>query len=77
MQWQKQGGKFTTNQKVKVDFFIPKFSATTIMTWKYHMDNSTEAWHEIILGIDMLTSLVLDNTFSKNIIVRGDRAYKG
>ena len=43
--WEIQAGKFTTSQKVNVDFCLPEFSATKIVSWKYHINK------KIIAGI--------------------------
>ena len=34
-----QDGKFTTSNKVNVDFCLLEFSATKIVTWKCHVDD--------------------------------------
>ena len=38
MQWQTQDGNFTTDQKVKINFCPPEFSATKVVTWECHLD---------------------------------------
>ena len=69
--WETQAGKFTTSKKVNVDFCIPKFSATNIVTWKCHVDDSTNGRYDMILGRDLLTALGLDLKLSKNVIIGG------
>ena len=54
------GGNFITTENVKIDFFLPEFSAMKTVTWKYHMDNSTEIRCGIITGVYLLTSLGVD-----------------
>ena len=54
------GGNFITTENVKIDFFLPEFSAMKTVTWKYHMDNSTEIRCGIIPGVYLLTSLGVD-----------------
>ena len=36
--WGTQARKFTTSKKVNVDFCLPEFSATKIVSWKCHVD---------------------------------------
>ena len=67
--WETQAGKFTTSKKVNIDFFLPEFSATKIVTWKCHIDDSTNVIYDTILGRDLLTALGLDLKFSKNVIL--------
>ena len=40
MQWNTQDGNITTNLKVKIYFNLPVVSATDVVTWKYHVDDS-------------------------------------
>ena len=42
VQWHTQAGNITTNLKVKVDFTIPALSATNVVTWNFHVDDSTK-----------------------------------
>ena len=53
-------GNFTATENVKIDFFLPEFSAMKTVTWKYHMDNYTEIGCGNILGVYLLTSLGVD-----------------
>ena len=43
MQWNTQAGKITTNIKVKIGFNLPELSATKIVTWNLHVDDSSKA----------------------------------
>ena len=61
--WETQARKFTTSKKVNVDFCLPEFSATKIVTCKCHVDDSTTGIYDMILGRDLLTALVLDLFF--------------
>ena len=69
--WETQAGKFTTSKKADIDFFLPEFSATKIVTWKSHVDESTNGKYDMILGRDLLTALGLDLNFSDNVIIGG------
>ena len=55
MQCHTQDGNITTNIEVKVDFILPKHIATDIVTWNYHVDESTKGRYDIILGIYLST----------------------
>ena len=67
--WKIQAEKFTTSQKVNVDFCLPKFSATKIVLWKFHVDNKTNRRYDIILCRDLLNILGPDINFSENVII--------
>ena len=75
--WQIQARNFTTNKITKVGFYLPEFSATKIVTWKFHVGDSTESKSNIILGRNLLTAMVLYIKFSKHIIIGGDGPYGG
>ena len=47
------------------------------MTWKCHVDESTNSRYNIILCRDLLIELVLDLKLSENIIICGEGTYKG
>ena len=49
--WETQAGKFTTLEKANIDFCLPKFSATKIVTWECHIDKSINGRYNMILGI--------------------------
>ena len=67
--WETQSGNLMTSKKVNVDFCLPEFSATKIVTWKCHMDESTNGRYDMILGRDLLTALGLDLKFSENVLI--------
>ena len=75
--WETQAGNFTTSTKVNVEFCLPEFGATKIVTWKCHISKSTNSRYDMILGRDLLTNLGLDLKFSENIILGGDGPFKG
>ena len=75
--WETQAGKFTTSKKVNIDFCPPEFSATKIVTWKFHVDESTNGRYDMILGRGLLTAPGLDLEFSKNVIIGGEGLYEG
>ena len=60
MQWHIQAGSIITNLKVNIDFTLPEFSATKIVTWNCHVDDSDKVRYGIILGRDLIKYLVLN-----------------
>ena len=74
--WETQCGKFTTSNKVNVDLCLPDFSATKIVKWKCHVDESTSGIYDMILGRYLLTALVLDLKFSDEVIIGGEGPYE-
>ena len=50
LQWHTEDGNINTNLKVEVDFTLPELSATNVMTWKYHVDDSSKGRYNMILG---------------------------
>ena len=68
MQWQTQAGNITTNFKVKVDFTLHAFSATNVVTWQCHVDDSAKGGYFMILGRYLLTEIVLNINFSEHVI---------
>ena len=73
MQWNTKAGNITTNIKVKVDFTLPALSATDVVTWNFHVDESAKCRCGMILGRVILTELVLNIEFSEQVI----EAYNG
>ena len=63
-----QSGEFTIQKNVNVDLWIPEFSATKIVTWKCHVDESTNSRYDMNLGRDLLTSMGLHIKFFYNVI---------
>ena len=70
-----QSGKFTTSKKEDIDLCLPEFSATKIITWKFHVEKSTIGRYGMILGRDLLTTLGLDFKFYDNFIIVGGGTY--
>ena len=66
--WETQSGKFTTSNKVNVDFCLSEFSATKSVTWKCHVVESATGIYDMIQGRDLLTALGLDLKFSENVV---------
>ena len=47
------------------------------MSWKFHIGNKNNIGYDMILGRYIITALVLDLKFSKNIITDGEGQYEG
>ena len=62
---------------VKLDLSLPVLSATKIMTWKYHVDDSTAVRYDMIIGKDILTKLGIYLKCSTNTIEWIKRTYQG
>ena len=77
MQWNTKADNITTNLKVKVNFTLPKISATNIVIWKCHIDKSTASRYKIILGRDLLVALGLDLKCYENVVVGSEGPYEG
>ena len=60
-----------------IDFCLPEFSVTKIVTWKCHADLSTNVIYDMILGRDLITALGLDLKFSGNLIISGEGPHEG
>ena len=50
-----QSVNITTNLKDEVGFTLPEISATNIVTWKFHVDDSSNGRYNIILEKNVLT----------------------
>ena len=68
MQWHMQAGIINTNLKVKIDFTLPYISATKILVWNFHLDDSARREYYIIVGRDPLTFLELNLKLSYQVI---------
>ena len=63
VQWKTCVGNITTNLTNKIDFTLPEFSVTKIVTWNYHAGEFSKGIYDLILGRDILTVLVLNLPF--------------
>ena len=62
--------------KVRIDYNLPEFSATKIVMWECHMDESAKGRYDMILGRYILTEVVLNLKHSKHAIKSGDGPLK-
>ena len=76
IQWHTQAGKITTNLKIKIDFTLTEFGMTKTVTWNYHVDDSAKGTYDMILGIDILTTLGLNLKFSDHVIEADYKPFK-
>ena len=77
VQWYTQADNITTNRKVKVCSALPALSATDVLTWKCHVDDSAKGRYNMILGRDLLTELLLNLKLSARVIEAYDGPFKG
>ena len=68
IQWNTQVGNITTDLRIKIDLTLPNFSATKIVMWNCHVDNSAKVRYYMILGRYLLTALGSNPNFSENLI---------
>jgi hypothetical protein len=58
--WKTLGGTFTTNYESLLDFKFPELSTSKVVTLQAHVDDKTsskEAAYDMIMGIDLMTSI--------------------
>ena len=77
MQLRTQAASITTNTKDKIDFTLPELSATNIVTWNLHVDESAKGRYDMILGRYLLTNLGLNLKFSYHFIEADNGPFKG
>ena len=77
MQWHTQGGSITTNIKVKIYFTLPELSATEILTWNCYVDDSAKGRYDMILGIDISSTLGVTVKFSYHVNKADNGLFKG
>ena len=77
MQCHAQDGNITTNIKVQIYSTLPPLSATDVVTWECHVDDSDKGIYDIILGKYLLTESGLSIKFSEHIIKADDGHFKG
>ena len=70
-------GSITTNIKVNILFILPGITATKIVTWNFHVDDSAKVRYDMILGRYPLIALVLDIKLSDHVIEAHYKPFKG
>jgi hypothetical protein len=58
--WKTLGGTFTTNYESLLDFKFPEISTSKVVTWQAHVYDKTsskEAADDMIMGMDLMTSI--------------------
>ena len=54
MKWHTQVGNITTNMRVKIDFTLPGFIVTKIVTCYCHVDEFSKGRYNINLGLILI-----------------------
>ena len=62
---------------MNVDFCLPEFSATNIMMWKCHVDESTNGRYYMILCRKIINTLGLDFKFYENATLGREVPHEG
>jgi antitoxin component of RelBE/YafQ-DinJ toxin-antitoxin module len=60
--WKTLGEKFTKKYESLLDFKFPGISTSKVVTWQAHVDDNTsskEAAYDMIMGMDLMTSIVI------------------
>jgi hypothetical protein len=69
--WKTLGGTFTTNYESLLDFKFPELSTSKVVIWKAHVDDKTsskEAAYDMIMGMDLATSIGISVDYEKKCI---------
>ena len=67
-EWSTQPETFTTKLIDNVEFTDLESSAKKIVTWGFNLDESTKGFYCIIIGRNLLKTLVIEIKFSDNNI---------
>ena len=65
--WNTMGGMFMTKRKALLEFTLPEFSTNKRIEWVCHVDDTTDhtkAQYDMIIGIDLMTTIGLAICFS-------------
>ena len=76
MQWHMQSRNITTNPKVIKYFILPDFSTTRIVTWGFHVDDSTTVRYDVILVRDIFKRIIIKTKKSELVIDSGDGLFE-
>jgi hypothetical protein len=71
IKWKTLGGTFTTNYESLLNFKFPELSTSKVVTWQAHVDDKTsskEATYDIIMGMDLMTSIGITVDFEQRCI---------
>jgi hypothetical protein len=69
--WKTLGGTFTTNYESLLDFNFPELNTRKVVTWQANVDDKTsskEAAYDIIMGMDLMTSIGITMDCEKRCI---------
>jgi hypothetical protein len=68
------GGTFTTNYESLLDFKFPEFITINLVMWQDHVDDmlsSKEAAYDMIMGMDLITSIGITVDCEQRCIIWG------
>ena len=71
-----EAGNILTNLKGKIDLALPELSATKIVMWNCHVDESAKGIYYMILGRDLWKALELNLKFCYHLIEADDGTSK-
>ena len=71
-QWQTQNGTFTTDSKLKIEFFIPELNDQRLINTYVHKTKSDMSY-DMIIGQDLLQELGIDILNSSRTIKWDDQ----
>ena len=77
MQWHMQEVSNNTNLKVDIYYTLPELSVTKIVTWYFHVDDSTKGRYDMILRRYLFTDLGLNLKFPDHVIEAYGGPFKG
>jgi antitoxin component of RelBE/YafQ-DinJ toxin-antitoxin module len=72
--WKTLGGTFTKNYESLLDFKFPELSTSKVVTWQARVDDKTlseEAAYDMIMGMDLMTSIGITIVCEQRCIRRG------
>ena len=67
----------TNNLKVKIDLTLPAISATSVVMWNFHVDDSAKVGYDMISRRDLLTELGLNIKLSEHVIEADGGPFNG
>ena len=77
IEYQTYGRVFRARKKAWVDFLLPEISTTRKVQWKFTVDELSDpetAQHDMIIGTNLLTALMMDLKFSNQTMVQDNLA---
>jgi hypothetical protein len=72
--WKTLGGTFTTNYELLLELKFPELSTSKVVTWQAHVYDKTsskEAAYDMMMGMDLMTSIGITVNCEKICIIWG------